>query len=82
MSDAQQEVKSKEANFLSARSRVQDLKVELTGKEDALSETRKTVDRTDRSNEKYLQLVAKEHEALLAGIGIFPKNIHYIKQLF
>ena len=68
MSKAQEEVSTKESEFLLARKQVEELRSQLDKHQDTLTATRKKLDRTDRANENYLAYVADEHKVLLQGI--------------
>lgn len=67
MSKAQEEVSTKESDFLQARKQVEELRSQLDKHQDMLTATRKKLDRTDRANENYLAYVADEHKVLLQG---------------
>lgn len=63
--EAQENVSHEERCFLNAREHVQNIKAELDEKQDVLNETRKQLDRCDRSDPQYLTYVGEEHTLLL-----------------
>lgn len=65
--EAQENVSHEERCFLNAREHVQNIKAELDEKQDVLNETRKQLDRCDRSDPQYLTYVGEEHTLLLEG---------------
>ncbi|XP_057303378.1 mitochondrial potassium channel-like [Hydractinia symbiolongicarpus] len=63
--EAQENVSHEERCFLNAREHVQNIKAVLDERQDVLNETRKQLDRCDRSDPQYLTYVGEEHTLLL-----------------